>query len=119
MVALETRPPRPAPPPAGPDGIPQGARRRTVTPRQALVACALGAVILALLASRDLPGWADRLRDGPLTPVLREVAIGWNDWVARLDLTWPHAALRRAEQRLQALEWPQPAADPGVRTAGE
>lgn len=120
MVALERQPLRQAspPPPAGPDGIPVGARRRTVTGRQAFVACALGAALLSLFASRDLPGWADRLRDGPLTPLLRQVAIGWNDRLAGLDLTLPHEALRETVQRLQDLEWPQVAARRSRKMAG-
>jgi hypothetical protein len=77
------------------EGIPAGARRRTASPRQVLAACVLGALVLALLASHDLPSWADRLGDGPLIPLVREIAIGWNERIAPLGVTRPHRELHR------------------------
>ncbi|HJU15643.1 MAG TPA: hypothetical protein VJ770_04165 [Stellaceae bacterium] len=106
MVALERRqdPARPAA--SGADTIPIAARRRSASPRQVLAACALGALVLAFFASRDLPSWADGLHDGPLTPLVREIAIGWNDNIAPLGLTRPHRELHRTLSRLRALQWP-------------
>jgi hypothetical protein len=89
------------------DGIPAGARRRTASPRQVFAACALGALVLSLLASRDLPSWADRLQDGPMVSLARDVAIGWNDRIAPLGLTRPHRELHRALTWLREQQWPQ------------
>jgi hypothetical protein len=105
MVAIERQPDHDRPLPVA-DGIPAGARRRTASPRQVFAACALGALVLSLLASRDLPSWADRLRDGPLTPLVREIAIGWNERIAPLGMTRPHRELHRALGWLRTQQWP-------------
>jgi hypothetical protein len=105
MVAIERQSER-ARPARSPDAIPAGARRRTASPRQVFAACALGALVLSLFASGDLPSWADRLRDGALTPLAREVAIGWNDRLAPLGLTRPHRELHRALEWLRSRQWP-------------
>ncbi|HZU91492.1 MAG TPA: hypothetical protein VE993_19735 [Stellaceae bacterium] len=109
MVAIErhsdqTRPAEVAPAPI--DAIPAGARRRTASPRQVFAVCALGALVLALLASRDLPSWADRLQDGPMSSLARTLAIGWNERIAPLGLTRPHRELHRALTWLRAQQWP-------------
>lgn len=105
MVAVEREPER-ARPAQGADAIPAGARRRTASPRQVFAACALGALVLSLLASGDLPSWADRLRDGPLTPPAREIALAWNEALARFGLTRPHRELHRALNWLRERQWP-------------
>jgi hypothetical protein len=105
MVAIERQPDRDRTLPVA-DGIPAGARRRTASSRQVLAACVLGTLVLALLASRDLPSWADRLGDGPLTPLMREIAIGWNARIAPLGMTRPHRELHRALGWLRAQQWP-------------
>jgi hypothetical protein len=105
MVAVEKQPER-ARPAQGADAIPVGARRRIASPRQVFAACALGALVLSLLASGDLPSWADRLRDGPLTPLAREIALGWNEGLARCGLTRPHRELHRALNWLRERQWP-------------
>jgi hypothetical protein len=109
-MAARPREPAAAAPSVGADGIPALARRRTATIRQTLAACAIGAAILALFASSDLPSWADQLRDGPMTPLLRKLAIGWNADLRRFDLNLPHGSLHRTVEWLKDLEWPQPAA---------
>ena len=106
MVAVERETRRVAPPSSGADGIPAGARRRTGSPRQAFAACTAGAVVLALFAARDLPSWAERTSEGPLSAVLREMARGWDEELVRLDLAVPHEALRRAVRRLIDCHWP-------------
>ena len=105
MVALarETRKP---PPPVGADGIRAAARGRSASPRQALLACLIGAGVLSLFAASDLPSWAGRLEDGALTPLLRRVAYRWEQATAELGLAMPHAALRRAVGRLKHYDWP-------------
>lgn len=105
MVAIEQQPDPVRPLPVA-DGIPAGARRHTATPRQVFAACALGALVLSLLASADLPSWTARLQDGPLTPLVREIAIGWNSRIAALGMARPHRALHRALDRLRAQQWP-------------
>jgi hypothetical protein len=105
MVAIERQPDRARALPVA-DGIPAGARRRTASPRQVFAACALGALVLSLLASEDLPSWAERLRDGPLVPFVREIAIDWNARIAPLGMTRPHRKLHRALGRLRAQQWP-------------
>ena len=104
MVAVE-RQPEPTRPAQSADAIPATARRRTASPRQVFAACALGALVLALLASGDLPSWAEGLPDGPLTPLMREIALDWNAGLARLGLTRPHRELHRALEGLRALQW--------------
>lgn len=105
MVAIERREDR-ARPARGADAIPPEARRRTASPRQVLAACLLGALVLSLFASRDLPSWADRLREGALTPLARTLAIGWNDRLAPLGLTRPYQELHRALEWLRSRQWP-------------
>lgn len=105
MVAVERQPERARPAP-GADAIPPGARRRLASPRQVFAACLLGALVLALLTSGDLPSWADRLPDGGPTPLLREIALDWNAGLARFDLTRPHRDLHRALNWLRQWQWP-------------
>lgn len=105
MVAIERQPER-ARPARGADAIPPEARRRSASPRQALAACLLGALALSLLAGGDLPSWADRLREGALTPLARTLAIGWNARLAPLGLTRPHRELHRALEWLRSRPWP-------------
>ena len=106
MVALERALRRPAPPPIGADGIRAAARGRGVSARQMLFACVLGSLVLSLFAARDLPSWAGRLSDGPLTPVLRQAAYRWDRTVSGLGLELPQRALRRAVMRFKHYRWP-------------
>ena len=105
MAALE-RPLPPLPtPPVSADAIPLTLRRRGGSQRQVLALAAVGAVVLALFASPDLPGWADRLGDGSLAEAMRPIAGDWDRAMARLGLTRPHEALRDAVQRMQQWQW--------------
>ena len=104
MVALEqTASPRAAP--AVPDAIPPAVRRRGGSPRRALAVSLIGAIALALFASRDLPGWADRLDDGRVAGMVRPLAAEWDSAMAALGLTRPHEALRAASRRLLDAAW--------------
>jgi hypothetical protein len=85
------------------DAIPPSLRRRGVTARQMLVACLAGAMVLALFASRDTPGWAERLGDSGLDHRLRGIAGAWDATMEKLGLTHPHDILRAAMNR--ALDW--------------
>jgi hypothetical protein len=85
------------------DAIPPLLRRRGITARQMFVACLVGAMVLALFASRDTPGWAERLGDTALDHELRSVAGAWDETVETLGLTSPHERLRDAMHR--ALDW--------------
>jgi hypothetical protein len=105
MAALERPlPPLPAPPVSA-DAIPLTLRRRGGTPRQVLAMAAIGAVVLALFAAPDLPGWADRLGDGRIADAMRPIAQDWDRTMTRLGFDRPHAALREAVQRMQEWQW--------------
>src|SRR5437870_5821433 len=102
MVALQ----REVPETAGsvsPDAIPPRLRRRGGTPRQVLAMILAGTLVLALLASRDLPGWTERLGDLPGAAAFRTAAGSWDRAMEILRLTLPHEALRGAIRR--ALDW--------------
>jgi len=85
------------------DAIPPSLRRRGANPRQVLAICLIGAIMVAFLASRDTPGWAERLGDSWLDHRLRSIAGGWDGAMETLRLTDPHEALRAAMGR--ALDW--------------
>jgi hypothetical protein len=87
------------------DAIPPALHRRVAGPRGMLAACLIGAVMLALFASSDTPGWAERLGDTPLDHALRGVAGSWNAAMETLGLTRPHEALRAAMARLLDWQW--------------
>ena len=104
MAALE-RELAPAAPPVSADAIPLALRRRGGTPRQVFAMAAVGAVVLALFASRDLPGWADLLGDGPVAVAAQPVAQAWDRAMAKLGLVRPHETLRDAVARMQQWQW--------------
>jgi hypothetical protein len=85
------------------DAIPPPLRRRGPNPHQVLAICLIGAIVLAFFASRDTPGWAERLGDSWLDHRLRDLAGAWDEAMETLDLTIPHDRLRDAMQR--ALDW--------------
>jgi len=85
------------------DAIPPALRLRGITQRQVLVTCLVGALMAAVLASRDTPGWAERLGDTALDHNLRNIAGAWDETMERLGLTAPHEKLRDAMRR--ALDW--------------
>ena len=85
------------------DAIPPALRKRGVTTCQFLVTALIGALILALFASRDTPGWAERLGDTALDHQARNMVGAWDATMERLGLTAPHDRLRGAMQR--ALDW--------------
>jgi hypothetical protein len=87
------------------DAIPATLRRRGGTPRQVLAAVLAGAVLLALFASRDTPGWAERLGDAPFAHRTRDVAGSWDRAMEELGLTHPHEFLRQEMQRLLDWRW--------------
>jgi len=85
------------------DAIPPALRRSGITQRQVLVTCLVGALMVAMFASRDTPGWAERLGDTRLDHDLRSIAGAWDETMERLGLTAPHERLRDAMHR--ALDW--------------
>ena len=85
------------------DAIPPSLRRRGANPRQILAICLISALALAFFASRDTPGWAERLGDSWFDHRLRDIAGSWDGAMETLHLTDPHEALRAAMGR--ALDW--------------
>jgi hypothetical protein len=85
------------------DAIPPVLRRRGGTQRQVFTTVLVGALVLALFASRDTPGWAERLGDAPLAHQARTLAAAWDERMELLGLIRPHELLRAAMQR--ALDW--------------
>jgi hypothetical protein len=85
------------------DAIPPTLRRRGITQRQVFLSCLVGALMVAVFASSDTPGWAERLGDTVLDHELRSVAGAWDETMERLGLTTPHESLRDAMRR--ALDW--------------
>ena len=88
------------------DAIAPGLRRRGCNQRQVLAICLIGALVLALFASRDTPGWAERLGDSNLDHWLRGIAGSWDAAMEQLGVVRPHEALRAAMNRLLDLRWP-------------
>ena len=87
------------------DAIPRSLRRGGVTVRQMLAACLIGAIALALFASSDTPGWAERLGDSALDHRLRGIAGAWDATMERLNFAAPHDQLRDAMQRALGWQW--------------
>ena len=85
------------------DAIPPSLRRCGASPRQMLAICLIGAIVVAFLASRDTPGWAERLGDTWLDHRLRSIVGSWDGAIETLHLTDPHEKLRAAMGR--ALDW--------------
>jgi hypothetical protein len=85
------------------DAIPPSLRRNGASPRQMLAVCLIGAIVLAVFASADTPGWAERLGDSWLDHRLRTIADAWDGAMETLHLTEPHERLRAAMDR--ALDW--------------
>ncbi|SRR6266851_1153480 len=107
MVAVERELSERAPPAAPPtaDAIPLKLRRRGGTPHQVLALTVVGILALALLASRDLPSWTDRLGDGPVAERIQVLAAEWDRAMAAMGLVEPHEALRSAIRRLLDWQW--------------
>src|SRR6267154_3116287 len=88
------------------DAIPRKLRRGSGSPRQVFALTLVGAIVLALFASRDLTSWLNRLGDGPILAPLQHAATEWDDAMATLGLVRPHEALRLAIHRLLDWQWP-------------
>ena len=87
------------------DAISPPLRRRGITPHQLFVTVLAGAVVLALFASRDTPGWTERLGDNGFAHRVHDAVIEWNAAVDRIGLSYPHARLREAMQRFLDWQW--------------
>ena len=87
------------------DAIPAALRRRGGTQRQVLAVVLIGAMVLAVFASRDTPGWAERLGDVPFAHRARDIAGSWDRAMEELGLTRPHDLLRQATQRVLDWQW--------------
>src|SRR5258708_37294957 len=88
------------------DAIPLKLRRGGGSPRQVFALTLIGAIVLALFASRDLSSWLNRLGDVPILAPLQHAAAEWDDAMATLGLVRPHEALRHAIHSLLDWEWP-------------
>lgn len=110
MVAVEKELPRAAAAQSttSGDAIPLRLRRRGGSPRQVLALSLVGAVVLAVFASRDLSTWLDRQGGGPAIEALQQAAAQWDGAMDRLGLTRPHDALRAAMRRLLDWQWAGP-----------
>ena len=87
------------------DAIPLRLRRSGGTPRQVFAITLVGTIVLALLASRDLPSWTERFGDGRIAQTAHSLAVEWDGAMARAGLVRPHEALRLAIRRLLDWEW--------------
>jgi hypothetical protein len=108
MVAVEREAGRPTTTTPAADAIPLGLRRRGGSAWQVLVISLIGAIVLAVFASRDLSSWLDRMGGGPVLDPIQRLAAGWDDGMARFGLTRPHEALRAGMRRLLDWEWQAP-----------
>lgn len=106
MVAIEREIAAPAPTSTiSADAIPLKLRHRGGTPRQVVAMTAIGTIVLALFASRDLVSWTERLGDSPVILTAQKLAAEWDDRMAALGLTRPHEALRDALRRMLDAQW--------------
>jgi hypothetical protein len=87
------------------DAIPPSLHRRGAAQRQVLAICLICAIVLALFASRDTPGWAERLGDSALDHDLRGGAGAWDEAMEMLGLVRPHEMLRDAMHRTLDWQW--------------
>ena len=77
------------------DAIPPFDRKHTASPRGVLIACVLGAGMLLLFCSRELPAWADQQ-----LPQLSDTAKAIGDALDAARLTAPYDAIHSFMQRL-------------------
>jgi hypothetical protein len=89
------------------DAIPLKLRRGSGSARQVFALTLIGAIVLAMFASRDLTSWLNGLGDGPILAPLQHAAAEWDDAMATLGLVRPHEALRLAIHRLLDWQWPE------------
>jgi hypothetical protein len=97
MVAVERELPEAViaeAPSVGADAIPLALRRRGGSARQVLAVTLIGAVVLAIFASRDLASWLDRMGTDPMLRPIQQAAAEWDRAMDRLGLTRPAEALR-------------------------
>ncbi len=100
---MPAKPAAPIRSPTVAEAIPAALYRGRGSPRRVLAMCAVGALVLAVFASRDLPSWSERLAGLPYAEAAQRLAAEWDDAMEALGLTRPHEALRSALK--QALEW--------------
>lgn len=77
------------------DAIPPFDRKHAASPRGVLIACALGAVMLLLFCSRELPNWVDLQ-----LPELSDAAKAIDGTLDAGHLTAPYDAIHSFVQRL-------------------
>ena len=107
MVAVEGELPSNTAPPSA-DAIPPRLRRRGGSPRQVFALTLVGALVLAVFASRDLSAWLDRMGGGPILEPIQRVAAQWDGAMERLGLVRPHEALRGTLRQLLDWQWGSP-----------
>jgi hypothetical protein len=107
MVAVEGELPSPAAAVSA-DAIPLKLRRRGVSPRQVFALTLIGALVLAVFASRDLSAWLDRMGGGPILEPIQRAAAQWDGAMERLGLVRPHEVLRGTIRQLLDWQWGSP-----------
>jgi hypothetical protein len=90
------------------DAIPPRLRRRGGSPRQVFALTLVGALVLAVFASRDLSTWLDRMGGGPILEPIQRAAAQWDGAMERLGLVRPHEALRGTIRQLLDWQWGSP-----------
>ena len=88
------------------DAIPARLRGRGGSPRQVFAIALIGTLVVAMLASRDLVTWTERLGDSRAIQTVQSLAAEWDDAMAKLGLVRPHEELRLLVRRLLDWEWP-------------
>jgi hypothetical protein len=86
------------------DGIPDVGPARG-TPFRMLVASLIAAFLLAFLASRGLPAWADAKGSSEAAMALGDLSERWADGLERLGFTGPHDAVRKLVRKVELTRW--------------
>ena len=87
------------------DAIPTSLWRGDVSSGQVLAIILIGSLVLAVLASRDLSSWAERLGGGPLAEQTQGLAARWDQTMEALGFVRPHDALRSAVDGFLDRQW--------------
>jgi hypothetical protein len=104
VAVLEREPVDTTPGPSA-DAIPASLWRGRTSPAQAVAIILIGCLALAMLASRDLSSWAERLDGGPLGGRTQSFAARWDQTMELLGFVRPHDSLRSAVDRFLDRQW--------------
>ena len=95
------------------DAIPTSLWRGGASSGQVLAIIIIGSLVLALLASRDLSSWAERLGGGPLAEQTQGFAARWDQTMEALGVVRLRDTLRSAVDGFLDCQWDH---DPGARS---